>query len=184
MRDDEHAFLHGDLGIGDDGANRLLLRRLIHLDEETTVIRRLMGAAGRPFSVNDGASTDGAGLGIVQIQGPSNGQLWRVESIGVSVAGASAAAVVTAYLGQNDERNLLPGFFLANLNGNAPSRGVMAPPRPGLIWGGVPLLIVVRGGAVSQQGGIQVRVQGRVEEIAEVSGRLGDMPAPVTVGQA
>lgn len=151
---------------------------------EVQMIRRLMDAAGRPFSVVDGASTDGAGLALVQLAGPSNGQLWRVESIGVSVGGASAAALVTAYLGANDERNLLPGFFLNALQGNAPSRGFMAPPKPAYVWGGVPLLVVVRGAAVSQQGGVQVRVQGRVEELAEVQGRLGRMPAPpTTVGQ-
>lgn len=151
---------------------------------EVQVIRRLMVSAGRPFSTPDGANADGAGLAIVQFRGPSNGQLWKVESVGVSVTGASAAAVVACYLGANDESSLLPGFFLNALNGNAPSRGFMAPTRPAYVWGGVPLLVVVRGAVAASQ--VSARVQGRVEELAEAQGGSGIATLsgpPVTAGQ-
>jgi hypothetical protein len=154
---------------------------------EVRMIRRLMAAAGRPFSTPDGANCDGAGLGIVRFRGPANGQVWRLESIGVSVSGASAAGVVAAYLGgavDPDESNLLPGFFLSALNGNAPSRGVLAPNRPAYVPGGTPVLVVVRGAAAAAQ--VMARIQGRVEELAEVqgSGGIGSLPGPpVTVGQ-
>lgn len=156
--------------------------------EEVRTIRRLMAAAGRPFTLPDAANASAGGLAIVRFRGPSNGQLWRVETIGVSVTGASAAGIVAAYLGGTandpDENNLLPGFFLGALSGNAPSRGVMAPPRPAFVPGGVPVLVVVSGVVANAQ--VLARIQGRVEELAEVqgSGGIGSLPAPpVTVGQ-
>jgi hypothetical protein len=157
--------------------------RVVHMDETLSLIRRLMDADGREFSLADGASTDAAGGGVVQFNGPSTGQIWRVEAIGISVGGASNAAIVAAYIGQNDERNLLPGFYLPALSGGAPSRGMMGPPLPGYVPAGTPLLVVVRGAVANQQGGIAARVQGRVIEQAEAQGHLGEMPAPVTAGQ-
>jgi hypothetical protein len=154
--------------------------------EEARIIRRLMTAGGRPFSVEDGGSTDAGGACVVSFRGPSIGQLWRVESVGVSVGGASAAAVIACYLSAQDERNLLPGFFLNALQGAGPARGFMAPPRPGYVWGGVPLVVVVAGAVANQQGAVQVRVQGRVEDLAEVQGGAGisTLPGPpVTAGQ-
>lgn len=151
---------------------------------EVGLIRRLMVGAGRPFSTPDGANCDGTGLGVVAFRGPSNGQLWLLESIGVSVTGASAAAVVAAYLNANDEGSLLPGFFLNALNGNAPSRGFMAPARAAYVWSGMQVLVVVRGAAAAAQ--VQARIQGRVKELAEVQGGSGiaTLPAPpVTSGQ-
>jgi hypothetical protein len=154
---------------------------------EVRMIRRLMAAAGRPFSTSDAANADGTGLAIVKFRGPANGQVWRLESVGISVTGASAAAVTAAYLGgavDPDEANLLPGFFLGALNGAGPSRGVIAPNRPAYVPGGVPVLVVVRAAVANAQ--VLARIQGRVEELAEVqgSGGIGSLAAPpVTVGQ-
>jgi hypothetical protein len=117
--------------------------------------------SGRPFSLPNGANVNAAGIGDVIYDGPRPGNVWRVELVAVSVTGAAAAAIVEVFIDTADEVNI--AGLLGNLQGNSPSRGFLALPRPAVVFGGQPLIVRVSGAPVGSQ--VTCRIQGENEVI-------------------
>lgn len=134
------------------------------------VFQRQESANGRPFTAIATGVTDAAGSAVVVIDGPRVGQVWHLERVTVSVAGASAAGTCALYLDSPAADVDLLDYANAML-GNAPSRVVFgAPGSPYLIPNGTPVVVVVAGAAVAQA--VSIRYQGRNVDVATSGGRV------------
>jgi hypothetical protein len=147
------------------GAEELDARIASPLAQIAATLRAIheQGAAegGRPFSLPNGANA--AGTADVLYDGPRPGNLWRVELVAVSVAAAAAAGILEAFIDTADESNI--AGLLGNLQGNTPSRGFLALPRPAVVFGGQPFIARVSGIPAGAQ--VTCRIQGENQVLGE-----------------
>lgn len=135
---------------------------LAGIEAELTAIRKNNRPQGRPFNLADAFNLAGVAGNAQMKDVPPAGQLWYLEAVAVSVAGASAAATVALYLDSAaDERNAIGGC--GSLQGNSPSRGSVTFPQPLPWFTGIPLIVAIAGAAGA--GAVAVRYWGRAEEV-------------------
>lgn len=145
---------------------------LMRIEHELRRLRFATPQLGRQQTREDAGQTSAAGAITFTFEGPRSGADWYVERIAVSVAGASAAAIVAAYQGSGatasgfDETMLID--FLGSLTAGPPARGVMARNFPYFVYGGQPLVVAITGAVALQATAVRFQMR-------EVLGNLDTM---------